>query len=257
MNNEFKKQSASIANSSGFPLQIRIANVAESTKWEVFLEEHPWNSDLTGNEGFIDIVLINNNSIMVIECKRVRDTKWVFLIPEKQPSPHPPARLWVSEYSDGKWYKFDWSFEHALPISYASQFCAIPGTAQGRKTLLERTAADLIESVEALALQERKHVTGGHLFRRCYIPVIVTTAELVVSTFEPGSISLKDGCLPQDSNFENVPYIRFSKSLSTQYEPSQGENILETHEQTKRIVFVVNAENIEDFLNNLICRRGF
>jgi hypothetical protein len=258
MNEEFRKQAASIANSSGFPLQIRVANVAESTgTWRVFLAEHPWKSDITGTGGFIDLVLIKNYAAMVIECKRVREAKWVFLIPEKAPSPQPRARPWESEYSDGRWYKFGWSYDQVLPLSYESHFCAIHGTEQGRKTLLERTAAELIESVEALALQEKEHVTGGNLFRRLYVPVIVTTAELVVSSFDPRSISLKDGCLPQDSDFQHVPFIRFSKSLTTQYDTSHGRGILETYEQTRRTVFVVNAENIEDFLKSLVCRRGF
>jgi hypothetical protein len=258
MNDEFKKHAASIANSSGFPLQLRVANVAESTgTWRVFLEEHPWKSDITGAEGFIDLVLIRNYSAMVIECKRVKEAKWVFLIPENPPSPKPRARPWESEYSDGEWYKFGWSYDQAFPLSYESQFCAIEGTGPGRKTLLERTAAELIESVEALALQEKEHVTGGNLFRRLYVPVIVTTAELVISSFDPKAISLKDGSLPKDSDFQHVPYIRFSKTLTTQYGTSHGRDILETHKQTIRTIFIVNAENIENFLNEWVCRRGF
>jgi hypothetical protein len=261
MNEEFNKQAASIANSSGFPLQIRIANIAESTKvWGVFLEEHPWKSDVTGSEGFIDLVLIKNRVAMVIECKRVRETKWVFLIPNSpnpEPSQHYRARPWESLYSDGKWSKFGWSNQEALPSSYESQFCAIPGTGQGRKTLLERTSAELIEATEALALQENEHVTGGHLSHRIYIPIIVTTAELVISSFEPGSISLRDGCLPQDSDFENVPFVRFSKTLTTQYGISHRGNIQDTHELAKRTVFIVNAENFEQFLVDWKFRRDY
>jgi hypothetical protein len=51
MSDEFEKQARSIANASGFPLQIRVANIAEFSKWKVLLEEHPWRSDETRSEG--------------------------------------------------------------------------------------------------------------------------------------------------------------------------------------------------------------
>jgi len=42
---------SSIANSSGFPLQLRIAHEANaSSKWRVYLEEHPWQSPITNME---------------------------------------------------------------------------------------------------------------------------------------------------------------------------------------------------------------
>jgi hypothetical protein len=252
MNDELKKQAASIANSSGFPLQIRLANIAESTReWGVYLEEHPWKSDVTGTEGFIDLVLKKNRVTMVIECKRLREIKWVFLIPTPSaPEPSQRFRPWESRYNYGKWHKFEWSSQDTLPTSYESQFCAIPGTGQGRKPLLERISAELIEAIEALALQEKEHVTGGHFFHRLYVPVIITTAELIISSFEPGSISLKDGCLPPDSDFKVVPFVRFTKTLATQYGGPYGKNVQETHELAKRTVFIVNAENIEEFLSS-------
>ena len=85
----------SIANSSGFPLQISIANVANSTeKWSVHLEEHPWKSTDNNADGFIDLVLkeLHGVQIMVVECKRVRQSSWVFMIPKVNTSlRRPPA----------------------------------------------------------------------------------------------------------------------------------------------------------------------
>jgi hypothetical protein len=160
MTNEFKKQSQSIANSSGFPLQIRIADVVKSSSnWRVFLEEYRWQSEDTRSEGFIDIVVIDRDydvQAMVIECKRVRHTAWVFLIPKKDPPKRSHTCLWVSSQGHSKWDRFGWSDAQAEPVSYESKFCAIPGQEHGRQTLLERTASDLIEAVEALAWQEKE-----------------------------------------------------------------------------------------------------
>lgn len=248
-----EKKATSIANSSGFPLQIKIADIANSTKWKVLLEEHPWRSDETGAEGFLDIVLNKsgsiNRDIMVIECKRVRDAKWIFLIPKIDPSQRYHFCLWESKYIQNKWNKFGWVDWSADPASYESQFCAIPGHEHGRRTILERTSAELIEATEALAFQEKCLALSGSDFHRLYIPVIVTTAELIVSYFEPKSINLKDGCLPVDSSLKSIPYIRFRKSLTTKL-PSDAKNIQQMHRMTERTVFIVNAEKINEFLNS-------
>jgi len=258
MSAELEKKAASIANASGFPLQIKVADVAKSTNWVVLLEEHPWHSNETGAEGFLDIVLNKpgrfNRDIMVIECKRVRDAKWVFLIPKSAPSQRYHACIWESKYTQGKWNKFDWVDWVADPASYESQFCAIPGHEHGRRTLIERTASELIEAIEALARQEKSLASAESDFCRLYIPVIVTTAELIVSNFDPASIDLKDGCLPSNSIFVEIPYIRFRKSLTTKL-PSDANSIQRMHSRTERTVFIVNAEKINEFLNNWSFRR--
>jgi hypothetical protein len=77
-----------IANSSGFPLQIAVSSIVnKSRNWRVMFEEHPWRLNETRTDGFIDIVAFNkkDNTVMVIECKRYKDTGWVFLIPDTSP----------------------------------------------------------------------------------------------------------------------------------------------------------------------------
>jgi len=257
MSDEFKKSSQSIADSSGFPLQIRIADITNSSSdWKVYVEEYPWRSELTHSEGFIDLVIHRKESFsaMVIECKRVRDTAWVFLIPEKKPNERSDARLWLSNYVPLKWDRFDWSNDYpASPSSYESRFCAIPGQVHGRLTILERTVSDLIEAVEALALQEKKIVSSDpnveRPFGRVYIPVIITTAELRVSFFEPSSISLSDGSLPADTEFKIIPYIRFRKSLTRQVNSSRHKSLKDAYKASERTVFIVNAESWDGFLN--------
>jgi hypothetical protein len=257
VNNNFEKQARSIANSSGFPLQIRVANLANSSsKWQILLEEHPWHSTETNSTGFIDIVLEHKEDHflkLVIECKRVRQTKWVFLIQKANPSKRTHANIWDSSQE-----RFDWWNWQVEPPSYESQFCAIPGQDQGRRTLLERTASELIESIESLALQDKRIIESrvrqaGDLNLIC-IPVIVTTAKLVVSFFEPESILLEDGSLPSDAIFEIVPSVRFRKSLTTRFPLIPPPNLKEVHDKTVRTVFIVNSEHFLDFIENLNIR---
>jgi len=248
----------SVVDSSGFPLQIRISDIAKSSsKWQIFSEEHPWRSTDHQSEGFIDLIIVdrvNSLQTMVIECKRVQQTSWVFLIPNLTPQERSHARLWVSVFEYPKWDHFNWEDWQPEPTSYESKYCAIPGQEQGRRNLLERSAAELIESVEALALQEKElndnQASTNFAFSRVYIPVIVTTAELVVAIFEPNSISLSDGSLPDQAVFQSVPYIRFRKSLTSSYLSSKcRQTIKEVYQETERTVFVVNAGHFNKFIN--------
>ncbi len=140
--NSLNNQSVT-ANSSGFPLQIATVHaVNQSNNWHVLFEEHSWQSDRTGSEGFIDIVAVNESrgiSAMVMECKRVRQTAWVFLIPKESPSMRSQTTvLWHSFRRDSKWTAYDWKNLQADPSSHQSQYCAIPGQEQGRRNLLTK-----------------------------------------------------------------------------------------------------------------------
>jgi len=152
-----------VANSSGFPLQIRLADITRSTtRWEVYFEELPWQSPDKAAQGFIDLVILDRNSellTMVVECKRVRQTEWIFLIPETSSPLRSHAKLWCSSRGNNQWMDFGWQDWQTEPMTFESKFCAIPGQAQGRQTLIERTCSEVIESVEAFASLEKKNST--------------------------------------------------------------------------------------------------
>jgi len=73
-----------LANESGFPLQIAIEHVVRQTSaahgWQVRHSEHAWHNPADGQSGFIDLVLSDSNGFAyaVVECKRVRNTTWLF-----------------------------------------------------------------------------------------------------------------------------------------------------------------------------------
>jgi hypothetical protein len=244
-------------DSSGFPLQLRIASlIRSSVGWKFPLEEHPWRSSDGQSEGFIDLTTIDDSDLtsMVIECKRVQQTAWVFLIPDTSPDEKTTSRLWLSVYST-KWKTFNYNEFQFMPKSYTSKYCAIPGQDQGRRNSLERTSATLIDSVEALALQEgklfEKSVSKSTSnFVRIYIPIIVTTAELKVASFDPQKISLKDGFIPNDAYtyIKTVPYIRFRKGLTSNIKALNQDTLHKLHVEMERTVFVVNAEHFDKFL---------
>lgn len=250
MGNDLNQEPNSVANSSGFPLQIGVTHaINQSQEWRVVVEEHPWHSDETGAEGFIDIVAMNRHpgfGAMIIECKRVRQAAWVFLLPKTPPTMRSHATVWDSRRADRNWAYYNWNNWQAEPNTYQSQYCAIPGQEQGRRNLLERTASDLVDSVEAIAHQEFKLIeqNGTANFSRIYVPMLVTTARLFATSFDPATITLKDGTLPTDPAIMEVPYIRFRKALSVGAGSSSVNSLSELNNASERTVFVVHAESV-------------
>jgi hypothetical protein len=256
MGSDLNQEPRAVADASGFPLQIGVMQAIDrSGEWRVAFQEHPWRSDETGSEGFIDIVAMKRHpgfGAVVIECKRVRQSAWVFLIPKTSPSVRSHATVWDSRRGDGRWVNFGWNTWQADPSTYESLYCAIPGQEQGRRNLLERTASDLVQSVEALARQELELVEhrGTLDFSRVYAPVLVTTARLFVASFDPATVTLQDGALPKDVSFVEVPHIRFRKGLSVLSSSPAGD-LRELNKAMERTVFVVHAESVTSFLNQL------
>lgn len=243
------------ANSSGFPLQIRIKNVAElHGSWNVLAEEFPWCLDINDQVRFGDLIIIDEykTKSLVIECKRVKDTEWVFLIPETNPNERSFFRSWINIHRNTKTEKCGWYDFQAAPKSYNAKFCAIVGNNRGRRTIIEKIASELIDSVEAVSRKEIDLACKSNIdFQRVYIPVIVTTAQLKVGFFDPKDISLIDGDLQTGTKFENIPYIRFRKTLSSKINAKSKEKTIDRiYKEAERTIYVVNAESFNDFISN-------
>src|SRR5258706_12141810 len=82
--------SRSIVDSSGFAFQLaveRFVGAAESP-FTVLTTEHAWTHPRTGDSGFADIVLADpKGTRLVVECKRARGGRWVFLRPDERGVP--------------------------------------------------------------------------------------------------------------------------------------------------------------------------
>lgn len=244
-------------NDSGFPLQIAVHRCIDETRskhgWRVKYSEHAWIDHRDKKSGFLDLVLQNayGTSYLAVECKRPRDTEWVFLHSEGEIKDRAHAQGWVSYYTGGSMPRFGWSQLELDPTCAEAQFCAVRGqTAGERITLIEKTAAELTLATECLALEHKdyRHPTIDDL--KMFFSVIVTTAKLTVAKFDPAAISLQDGTL-SNAKFENVPYVRFRKQLGVHHSvftPEQyaaGGDLAYLKEST---VFIVNAEAICSFL---------
>jgi hypothetical protein len=246
-----------IVNSSGFPLQIAIRHAvkkaARDQKWGVWAEEHPWKNEDSGESGFIDLVLdhLDERQILIVECKRVRDSKWIFLIPLSEQNRIRRARSWTT-INDGPedLSLSNWSDWNVRPYSFESKFCVVPGQDPKAKPMLERIASGLVEATEAFAMEElRLGVPENGL--RTYFSAIVTTADLKTCMFDPNAeIDLKTGDIT-DCQFQDIPFIRFRKSLTTRIEEPSRMGIEEVQEiflEKERTVFVISSCFFLDFL---------
>jgi len=245
-------------NSSGFPLQIGIQNHIEKTSadhgWKVLLKEFPWRNLETGNDGFVDLVLRNQYDTLtvILECKRVRDTNWIFLEPSTKSAERRHGTFWLTCVENENTKDFGW-YDAALdPTSSESEFCVVPGQDPKSKPMLERTAAELLEATEAIAFEEYQlHKNDKTNLRFFYFPVIATTAELQICTFSPDDISIERGEL-QKSKFRKAPFVRLRKSLTTKQQSYSGpKDIREIARDKERTVFVVNSANLVYFIQNL------
>lgn len=248
---------AELVNQSGFPLQIGVAALVERTTdrhgWRVMYKEHSWSNKEDETSGFVDLTLENRHgtSVLVIECKRVLDAAWAFLQPGDRIVERRYAKAWVTRYATGSFKWFDW-FDLSLdPTSPQCEYCIVPGQDARSRPMLERVAAELVSATEAIAWEEKNLQAEQGEALRMYFSAVVTTAKLSVCVFDPQKISLEDGKLPA-ADFYEVPWVRFRKQLSTRV-PRIEATGLEAQKALarakERVVFVVNAEALENFLS--------
>lgn len=246
-----------LVNQSGFPLQIGIANLVTRTTerhgWKVLYTEHSWRNQTDETEGFIDIVLEDRHAttVLVVECKRVLDTTWVFLQPGSRIFERRHAKAWVTRYASGAFKWFDWRDLAIDPASPESEYCVVPGQDAKSKPMLERIAADVVAATEGIAWEDRAFQPQRRDALRMYFSVVVTTAQLTVGVFDAARISIADGTL-QDAAYEEVPVVRFRKQLSTR-SPTITETGGDEHRALIRAkehtVLVVNSKALLDFLS--------
>src|SRR5207247_10319347 len=86
-----------------------------------------------------------------------------------------------------------------------------------------------------------------------YIPAIVTVARLVVCRYDSVDISLDDG-QASAAAFDEVPCIRFRKSLATELINDADPKIKTLHDENlnkERTVLVVNGRHLLDILGQV------
>ncbi len=250
---EEKDDFLKVVNASGFLFQLRIEQEVNDTSAKhrktVLTREHRWVDPITQNEGFIDLILsTGTNGKMVLECKRVIDANWIFFVPAWVQPVTQANVLWSYKVDDTR-HVAAWDKLPLYPESLESSFCIVRGQGEKDQPMLERIAGVLLRSTESLAEEENQYARPDGLRGiRFYFPVIVTTAKLKVFRYYPSKIDLSSGQIPE-GEFEEVPFLRFTKSLSTRLSSSKvPRNLIEAAQENQRTVFIMNANSISETL---------
>ena len=252
---ENKNSLTDVINNSGFLFQLRLEEEIKKTRplspmgeWQQIAREHKWIDTLDGKEGFIDIVLESGDTTrLVIECKRVTDASWLFLVPSEEKETKRGQFLWTESKDDASdWHNFKFD-----PLSLESAFCVVRGQGEKDTPLLERLASSLLRSTESLANEELK-ITKQERKIRIYLPVIVTNALLYACRFNISDVNLDTGRL-SESDFNEIPFIRFRKNLSStiKSESPFTKDLNEVNRQNERTVLVINAKELTKTLRDL------
>ena len=254
MEEDIKKE-LSIINSSGFLLQLGLNRLIHQTRlneehnFDVLVNEHPWQNGNTNEEGFVDLILDSGMTKLVVECKRPLDGEWIFLVSENSSNNVSKDRgMWSLTSKENPGISMVDEFS-VLPTSFQSSVCLLRGQGETKLSLLERLAGQLLKALESIVIEElsisKNKFSHGHT---AYFPVIITTADLKVAKIKENEISMKNGKIT-DAEIISVPFIRFRKSLVNNLSPnSNPSDLRETNKNKERTVFVVNSENIVEFL---------
>lgn len=245
-----------MVNNSGFLFQLRLEEEIKQSRpvspigeWQQIAREHKWIDSLDGKEGFIDIVLeCGGITRLVIECKRVTDASWLFLVPSDKKESRHGQLLWTESIAN----TFDWHNFSFNPLSLESTFCVVRGQGEKDTPLLERLSSLLLRSTESLANEELSLTFKQERRIRVYLPVIVTNAVLYACRFNISDINIDTGKL-SESEFTQVPFIRFRKNLSSTIKSNSPftSNLNEINRQNERTVLIINAKELTTILSRL------
>jgi hypothetical protein len=257
MSKERDKELLKTTNSSGFPFQLRVADLVETTAsrhgWRVLVREHPWTDPETSKASFIDLVLARDRDSvrLIVECKRAQDGQWVFLLPTATP-PTELARGFVTFNAKNGRKTSEWVECRFEPPSAESSFCAVRGTGEGDRPLLERLAALVSRATESFGAQELiVERTASLDVPTIYVPVIVSNVELVTCSADPTGIDVTTGSFSSDEvSFRTESWIRFRKPLTTQIDLSRFDDVSSVNRDAERTVFVINAVSLPECLRN-------
>jgi hypothetical protein len=219
--------------------------------WGVLSHEHPW-SDNRRDSGYADLLIRKRFeesvphvvAIAVIECKKRQQEAWVFQVDAASAQPREEiVTLGIQPRPSGATQA--WGVCKLAPATIEAEYCAV-GTG-GDRRILERWLGGLLSSVGALGNQLHSSGVASRTNETVFVfvPVLVTTAQLVICRVEKAGVDLESGRLKAGA-FEIVPWLRFHKPLS---QPMvQGDDLATLRRKTERTVLIVNAGRVTDVL---------
>lgn len=246
-----------VVNKSGFPLQIALENLIgrdyKSNGWRVIYAEHQWKNQDTNESGFIDLILEYSSGVisLVVECKRVLESSWIFLNSKGTVNNRRHTKAWVSRWENDRFKLFNWLDIPTDPEFPECEYSIVHGQDPKSKPMLERVASTLVSSTESFAKEQSVFMSREN-YTKIYFNVIVTTAKLVIGKFDPDSISIKDGVV-DSAEFEEVPFLKFRKQLNPhsliETVPKNDFDHRNLSNAKESTVIIVNSEHFEEFLN--------
>jgi len=247
-------------NATGFLLQlaleeeIRARAIATGTgafsvPFDSCEREVPWRDPVTGDEGYLDLVIRRRGVFFLFECKRTKpEHDWLFLVRKRD---HAQASGTVL-CNQPRHASPSWVHAKIEPAAPVSEFVSIHGEGGDRPKngrMLERDAGQLVKALRGFASEEFERPTTED--PPAFVPVIVTTARLKIRLYEAEELSVADGTLPP-GEFVEVPWVMFKKPLTVHTWPTglKG-NRSELRFHREPTIFVATAASVADLFMGL------
>lgn len=244
-------------NASGYAFQLAVESLLDSesssTNWNREASEYRWTHRGAGEEGFVDLVARNEHWRLVIECKKKSNANWIFIRSHaKSAAETRLSTLFALADPAQRCTAKSWAEAPFNPASPEAEYWTTMGASPDQRPLLERTCTELIRACEAIADDEADLNLKGPSEEIClYFPAIVTNAKLLACDFDPAKCSLESGETPSLASFDEVPWIRYRKTLGIAFEvdPKPTPSSLGTLNRASSIsMFVISASSLGDFL---------
>lgn len=219
---------------SGFPFQTGVRDkIRRLGGFEIYASEYPWHND---KDEFLDLVVINDGLSVAIECKKTKQEKYIFLLPNDEGNTTGFRCIRVGRFQDGS-PRISYIQADILPPCPSAEFCIV--RTNTRERMLERDAALLVKSCDALVRDPHEAKLNETL--RLVIPVLITNADLFSARYNPMDVSLHSGEFTQMPKLQKQPFMRFSKTFTA----GRG------YQGGLRTIFVVNALSLGEFFISL------
>lgn len=243
-----------LLNRSGIPFQLaverEVRRVAPTHAFEFVGREVPWE------RGFLDLLVRNPESYVGIECKRVENQSWTFVVTNEEALRETRCRLeWynprvpegqVFNLHDSNVFCSEFTIVEPCP---ESEFCVIPKG--GPIKTLEEIASEVLSACHDI-------LDRGDLYHpqdrwESIVPVIMTNATLLVCQIDLSKVDLPTGRIDSSTGvFREVKWVRFRKTLVHDRSNTYSEDPLRPSEwiaDRERTVFVMRPEALSQFMH--------
>ena len=272
-----EKSVVDFVNDSGFGFQAAVLKETERlfrekhSHWSFEVEEYPVS--VQGKTARIDFILKQNemDRFIVAECKRVGPGQaWCFMKSPFVRRDYNPSDLGVDKlYKDGRnTYRGRHSLSHleagvfhqAVPLK-SSEYGELKGSLN--RSAIEDACKQVFTGTNGFIDGIVKDSSLWPSESAMFIPVVFTTAPLLVLDKDLDTSSLETGDLPNDTRVEKVDWLWLRQHVwpsvisdvqiaDSEFQKDLGNSLSrKLDNEFARTVAIVNCSGIEDFLSNV------